>query len=411
MASEIENGFIADLSIFSDDPALEIFNPTILRMMTHHGRLFGVPVYAMPWGIYVNRSLAENANLDVPDPNWTLDEFIFFSANHRRDEWYGGMGIPWVLMDTGTPDFFYNLLWREDGDPYVRMDTPAIREILSIAPRVMWHSLHTNRAAGNISPAFLSHYAGTDGGNVDRWRLFSHGRLLTHYHDPNRMTVAGSSVHPNRVQIREWDYFPRPSTEWVGNHLGNIIEPFGIRNFAMLDGDAALSQYELERLQLAWEFVRFFSLDRRSWNARADFTFGEYGLSALNEGFPFVVGQLYWDIMDLYFLAEERQIFGNTNRFPGFHYVMDLWQAGQFWALWSNVFPLRHMHGTTNRLIYHEWQEKHSRSVVGAHETDLNWYDQIMVHLPNWDTLFNERWEDRFAQIYENMQRFYVPVR
>jgi len=405
LVADIVGGHIADLTLFADDPALDLINPTVMQMMSHHGRLWAIPTLLLPHGMFINRELAENQNLDVPPEDWTMDEFIDFVANSRADEFYGIAGIPWPIMNTMTQDIHYQLLFRNPGEPFVRMDTPAVREVLRIAPRVMHHSVNTNRSQGNLSQAFRDQF------NDSNWDMFARGALLVFYAQPYRMAYAGSPVHTSRVQVNDWDLYPRPATEWVGNHVGTVIDPFPIRNFAMDDGDPFLSMDEYNMLRMAWEMVRFYALDLRSWQARSDMLWGPQQASAKLESFPFTVGQLYYDMMDVYFQAEERQIFADSRRFPGFHYIMQLWEQGHFWGLWGNAFPFTMNWEGGTRAIMHEWNYRHSATWVGVGETDPSWYDQVLAHLPGWDRDFNDRFQERFDDIYEAMLRFYFPQR
>jgi len=404
LVNDIVGGHIADLTLFSDDPVLNYINPTVLRMMSHHDRLWAIPTLLMPIGLFVNRTLAENQNLDMPSEDWTMNEFIDFVSNSRADEFYGILGIPWPLMDTMTPDIHHQLLFREQGEPFVRMDTPAVREVLRMAPRIMHHSFHTNNHAGNISQAFHDQFGGI-------WNQFAQGAMLVFYAEPWRMAYAGSPVAAGRVQVPDWDYFPRPSTEWVENHVGTLIDPFPIRNFAMDDGDPILNWDQYNMLRLTWELVRFYALDLRSWQARSDMLWGPQQMSSKLESFPFTVGRLYYDMMDVYFQAEERQIFADARQFPGFHYIMQLWEQGNMWGLSGNAFPFTMNWEGGTRAIMHEWNIRWSADAVGVHETDPSWYDQVLAHLPGWDREFNDRFQERFDDIQEAMVRFYFPQR
>ena len=107
--------------------------------------------------------------------------------------------------------------------------------------------------------------------------------------------------------------------------------------------------------------------------------------------------------MDIWFDAEERAVFANPNRFPGLHYLMDLWEQGQFWRFTHNVFPWNETGGT--QAISREWNARNPGG--GITIASPNWLDEMLVRLPLWDDLFNARWEHRYAELYYQIWRWY----
>ena len=341
---------------------------------------------------------------DTGTPTALFGFFIEKGNGNGRNPRYDFPSLSICFPFTMTPDFDFQLLNRRPGEPFVRIDTPAHREINEALWRLSRFTFDINRQQGNVSQGFINQF----GGNA--WRMFAEGALLAHHGTPWNMRFAGDDTHPQRVQVRDWDYFPRPSTDWMGNSAGLIFDPLVLRNFAMSDGDPSiLTQEEYDRMRIAWEFVRMYVGDVRAWQARSDLTFGEHNMSALEYSFPVVVGSLYWDMLDIFFQAPERQMFANPNRFPGFQYLMSLWQANQLWGLYWNAFPM-HSEGMSTSHIAHEWYNRHTAAVVGASISDANWPMQVQTFMPHWDVLLNERWENRFAFIEESLDIFHPPL-
>jgi hypothetical protein len=399
LPDEISRGNIADLSIFADDPALALINPRFLEIGSLHGRLWATPFLAAPHGVFINRELAETQNLDVPPVDWNLAQYIDFVSNSRADQFFGQEGIQFTdnaLFSSITQDFHYSLAFRDPGDPFVNMDSAAMRDIHRGMPQMANHALNTGTALGLATPGWVS--------GRSAWAMFAQGTLLTHSSSPAMIQNAGSATHTNRVQIHDWDLYPRPSSDWVPTHAGTNVMMMTLHNFAMDDGDPTLSQEEFDRMRLAWEFMRFYTLDIRSWTAKTNYTFGADGHSGLDYTLPFVTGQLYWDKLDLHFDAVQRQIFADPDRFPGFHYVLNLWDEGRHWGWGNNVYPMMMTIEGQNRHITQEWNQR------GAGVTDAHWLDQLFVNLPVWDDLFNDRWTTRFAQLEEVLERFYPTV-
>ena len=400
---EIQRGTIGDLTIFADDPVWYLMNPTLKRMMMVHDRIWALPFLAIPYGIYVNRTLAENQNLDAPPINWTMQEYIQFVSNMRSNEYYGAHDIPGQargIWNTISRDFHYNLTFREAGDPFVRMDTQAQREVHAFMPQVARFSWRQLVNVGSASTVFS--------GGRSEWLMFAEGLFLTYSRNPFNISYAADPNSPRRVQAPDWDLYPRPASDWVHNHVGLYVLPIVLHNIAMTDGDPTLSPDEYLQKLLAWEFLRFFTFDLRAWTAKASTTFGEHDSTALDAVFPFTVGQLYWDMLDLFFQATQRSAFANPNRFPAFHYVMELWQSGNNWGVWPYMFPWYTQIDGARRPILAEWNSRVTG--VGARILDPNWLDQIYVHLPIWDDLFNSRWEHVHNNLMNDIERWYTTV-
>ena len=58
----------------------------------------------------------------------------------------------------------------------------------------------------------------------------------------------------SNIQSGDWDIYPRPSTDYRGNNVGIVIDPMALHNYAMDDGDPALSDEEKAKMDLAYAF-------------------------------------------------------------------------------------------------------------------------------------------------------------
>jgi len=412
LVNEILSGNIMDLSLFADDPVLDLMNPTIMRMFMHLDRLWALPMLTSPSGVFVNYSLADNLGIDVPPIDWTMEEFVSFVAHSERDVFYGIFGVPWTIMNTMTQDFYYQMLFRQPDEPFVRIDTPAMRAVNAMVPQIVHHTVLGNIQTRNISAPFLDQYGISMLSSADigwsatiptrfmGWSMFAQGVILAHHDQDRKMSVAGAQGNANRVQALEWDYFPRPSTQWVGNHVGTMIDVMPIRNVAMDDGDPLLNWDEYNQLRLIWEFLRFYTIDLRSWQARSDMLWGPYNQSAKTESLPFTVGQLFYDMLDIHLQAPERHIFADVRQFPAYHYVMQLWEEGAVWGLWHTVYL---------RSSMIQWD---ARFEVGrVNYTSPEWYERLLTHLPAWDVVINENNQGIQDLMMERIQRFNPPQR
>jgi ABC-type glycerol-3-phosphate transport system substrate-binding protein len=402
---DIKAGMIADLSIYKDDPMYQSFNPSVMKMMEYNGHQFALPQYMIPWGIFVNKSLAEANNIDVPSPNWTIEEYTAFTANSVVNDWYGAMDPSMEILRTGTKDFVYQLLYRGNNDYYVNFNSDTFKEILEFVPTWANNAVYPQSDLQLVSEEFMA---------ANEWwsfNFFKNGNLLTLSTDPWMM---GDLAHtdPNhwgRAQFESWDIYPRPSTDNVGNHIGVVLDPFVIRNYAMDDGNPALSDAEKAKLDVAWEFAKFWCGDTRSMQARADQQFSDTGVlkTALNDSLPLVTGAEFDAQMEIWYSTPTHSRFGDANLMPGFQRMMELWEDGQFWDVSDKAYPWTYEFEGSMRNITYEWDNYWNAEITGAARTDPNWLDQIYARLPEWNEQFNSRWAEKFVSVNNGLAEYY----
>ncbi|MCL2043056.1 MAG: extracellular solute-binding protein [Treponema sp.] len=411
LISDAQRGLIADLSIFEDDPVYQSFHPRVMAMMNVEGRQFGVPEFLLPKGIFINKSLAEEFNIDVPDPDWTIAEFTRFINNSRPNEFYGSNGDFDLDMDiiiTGTRDFTYMLLNRQSGEPFVNINSPATRNLLRFAAQWRHNSVQANYNLGRISQEFM------DANESAGYMFFVNGKMLTYnWHYWNLQDLAHPDPnHWGSAKMADWDYYPRPSTDYMPNTVGVDITPFVIRNYAMDDGNPELSAEEEAKLRATWDFLKFYLADTRSFEVRARQMYregreGEVLRSSLHPSFPVVTGPEFQRQMEIWFSPEIHQRFRDREKMPGFHYILELWENGQFWDISDKTYPWNYDFEGNRRAIIHEWNNAANPDYVGTLSTDPNWLDQVYARLPQWNTAFNQRWEDETAKLQEALDRYY----
>jgi len=401
LVNDFMRGVIADLTIFADDPVFQTFNPALMELGQISGRQFGLPQYVIPHGIFVNYTLAEQNNIDVPNPNWTLDEYMRFvsNSNHEGDLWFGAMSFLWVIGDTGTMDFRHQLVNRGPNDPFVNLNSEATRNVLATlwsgAEHYVWQS-------PGSTPEFRS----------EHWswghRFFHQGRILTNAGNPYMMGALAAEGTDGAATMPGWDIFPRPATPYRGNHVGIIYDPIAVRNFAMDDNNPVLSPEEYANLAIAFEFVKFMTGDTRSWEARANQYFNTGGgmAPALHDSFPLVTGPAFYEQMEIWFRGP-RARFADPVLMPGFQYVLHLWEQGEICTFSDKSSPWHHEFEGSRRLIAFEWLNKHTAGVAGVGEMDPAWLDNVFALLPEWDRVINQRFEDAFAELDEALARWY----
>lgn len=405
LVGDIQKGMISDLSMFSDDPLYESFNDSIMEMMNFHGFQAGIPQFIQPWGVYVNRGLAEDHNLDVPDPDWDIDDYTNFIRQADMDTFYGSMDVPMNFIRTGTESIAYQMVNRGPEDDYVELDSNQVSAMVDYIPRWADYSIWPQNDLGNVPEEFMA--------ANDWWsfNFFKNGVLLTLEGDPWMM---GDGANPNpdhwgRVQSEDWDIYPRPSTEYRPNTVGVVLDPMVVINYAMEDGDPELSEAEETKTKLAYTFASFWAGDSRSWQARADQEFSDGGTlkSALNDSLPVVTGDAFEEQMDIWGSVPIHERFADADKMPGWQKVIELWEQGEFWDVSDKSYPWNYTVDGETRPILFEWENIWQPEIAGAARTDANFADSVKSRLSDWNTAINQRFVDAEQGLRDALVEYY----
>jgi hypothetical protein len=406
MVSDVKKGFLADISVFENDPVYRSFNKSVLMMTNYNGRQFALPQYLLPWGIYVNKTLADNNNINIPDPDWTIDEYTRFVSNSDPEApWFGAMDAERGILMTSSKGFAYNLVNRKPGDPFVMLDTPEFYKLMEYIPGWANHAAYPQNDLGNVPEGFMG----------EHWwwpyRFFQQGKLLTLAGDPWMM---GDQANPNPESTFyvswDWDIYPRPSTAELGNTVGVVLDPFGIHNFQAYVTAGTMTQEEADlRLKVCYELLKFWCADSRSWQARADQMWldGTALKTSLNDSLPLVTGAKFNEQMEIWYSTETHKRFADKSKMPGFHAILELWEDGQIWDVSDKAYAWTYEAEGSSRLILHEYDRSWDIDIVGATRTDANWLDNVKARMPDWNRQFNERWAKVYAELDDAIERYY----
>ncbi|MDR0292840.1 MAG: hypothetical protein LBH95_01645 [Oscillospiraceae bacterium] len=401
---DIKKGMCADISIFENDPVYRSFNKSVLELANYGGRQFALPQFMQPWGVYVNKTLAESNNIDIPGPNWTIDEYTsFVSHSSPADWWYGAMDCPLDFLRTGSKGFAYSLTTRGDGDPYVNLATEEFYKLMEYVSKWSGHAVWPQNDLGNTPEGFMDEYWWWS------YRFFQQGRLLTLDGDPWMM---GDQANPDPESFYyvswDWDIYPRPSTAELGNTVGVVFDPFAIHNYYADPGVSEEDAYA--KLQIAYEFAKFWCADTRAWKARAEQMWTDQGAikTALNDSLPMVVGKAFDEQMEIFYSTATHQRFADKAKMPGFQKVLELWENGDIWDVSDKAYPWRYESEGSVREILFEYLNSWDPDVNGgARRTDANWIDNIKARMPDWNREFNERWVNEFKAIDDALNKYY----
>ncbi len=424
LSGSVSTGIIADLSRFEDDPLYQQLNPSVMSMMNYYGFQAGLPQYILPWGVYVNKSLADANGIEMPNADWDIDEYTDFVSNYSLDPenlYFGAMDTPLSFIESGTNSIRASLANYSGGTTFVDLNSIEVRSMLSYIHEWVYGSfwgqydLEALTVPDGTGPV-ASLYAAA--GSWD-YHLFRQGYLLTFDGQPWMM---GDCAETNTdwwavCNIDDWDIYPRPATDYVDNTFGIVLDPMAVYNYCLEDGDLACSEEEELKIQIAYTFAIFWTADSRSFQARAEQLFYDESSqgysSALNDSLPVVTGDMFLDQMEYWYTPAKHQRFGEMNEdeeylMPGFQEVLRLYEVGQFWDVSDKAFPWTYSFEGTSQTILYEWQNYWNPDVNGGKSKyDTDFTSTIQALLPTWNDLANARFEDAFENIKLGLQVYY----
>jgi len=427
LAGDVARGIVADISRFSEDPLYQAVNPSVMNMMNYYGFQAGLPQYILPWGVYVNKSLADANQIEMPSPEWYIDDYTDFVANYSNDpenQYYGAMDTPLSFIGTGTTTMMASLAAYTGGDSFLDANSTEVRSLLHYIHEWVYGSfwgqndqetlaLGENAATGPVHTLFST------AGSWD-YHLFRQGYLLTFDGQPWMMGDC-AETNPDWwavCNIDNWDVYPRPATDYQPTTIGIVLDPMAVYNYCLEDGDLSCTPQEELQIQLAYTFAIFWCADSRSFEARANQLFldsrSQGYSSALNDSMPIVTGQMFDEQMAYWYTPTKHQRFGakieGTDDWvmPGFQEVLRLYEIGQFWDVSDKSFPWFYVsEGQTFDIMY-EWYNYWNADVNGDKtKFDTDFVSTIQSLLPGWNTLFNERFVNAFEDLQMGLKLYY----
>ena len=409
---DVINGRVADLSIYSEDSLYQSFNPAVMSMMNYYGVQAGLPQYLLPWGVYVNKQLAIDHQISVPSYNWDIDDYTNFVSQADGVNFWGAMETPFSFIFTGTTTMAAQLHNYSGTGNRINANSAEVRALIPYINQWANSAIWTQRDLGNVPDQVMN----------DNWwwgfKFFMENKILTLDGDPWMM---GDGAHPDqnhwgKIKSNDWDIYPRPATPYQGNTVGVALDPLAIYNFALSDGNNILSEDEAKHQAMAYRFASFMIGDDRAWTARAEQMFldGETPTSAMNDSFPLVTGDAFDRQMNIWFSVSKHQRFANSANMPGFHEVLRLFEAGQIHDVSDKTYLWNYNDGGTMRPILYEWHNMWNPAVVTGNQdatsprrTDANWVDTVLSKLPQWNTLFNQRYALVDTSLRQALQTYY----
>jgi hypothetical protein len=422
LAGDVSRGIVADISRFEADPLYQILNPGVMSMMNYYGFQAGLPQYILPWGVYVNKSLADANGIEVPGYDWHIDDYTEFTSNYSDDpenQYYGAMDTPIHFLETGTTTMWASLAAYTGGTTFVNMNSTQVRSMIGYiaewAGSTFWSRYDEEIALipDGTGPA------ATLIANIGWWQyhMFRQGKLLTLEGDPWMMGDC-AETNPNWwavCNITDWDIYPRPATDFQPTTIGLVLDPMAVYNFCLDDGDLSCTPEEELKIQIAYTFAMFWCADSRSFEARANQLFYDAGSdgysSALNDSMPVVTGPMFEDQMAYWYTPSKHQRFNQKIDgdwlMPGFQEVLRIYEEGAFWDVSDKSFPWYYTFEGTRNLINYEWSNYWNVDNVGTTRTAPDYESTVLSLLPTWNETINARWFQAFERVKNGLMTYY----
>ncbi len=400
LPQDVSNGMVADLSVYGEDPLYQSFNESIMGMMNYYGIQAGLPQYMIPWGVYVNRELAESNNIDSPDPDWTIDEYTEFVTSADNTKFWGLIYGSAATQFLGTGTDTVNAALKEGTEFNIASD--QVMSLLDYIPQWSSSEIWAKYNEGAIDDAIME-----DGGWWS-YKFFCKNYCLTNAGDPWFFNSAALGQNEdgtwpeNAVQSNDWDIYPRPSTDYRGNNVGINIDPMSLHNYAMDDGNPELSDSEKAQMDLAYAFGSYWCGSTEAMQARADQMYNDNGTmkTSLNDSFPLVTGEEFDKQMEIWYTGGGHARFADAELMPGFQYVLKLWEEGAIYDYSDKCYPCKIMEDGTEKNCLYEWNNMTNKEVTGVGENDPSWVDTVKANLPDWNT----KTKERLAEAEENLK-------
>lgn len=297
----IVSDYVADLSIFADDVDYEKWNPALMSMANYSGVQAAIPNKYFTSGVYINKTLLEQNNIDMPPLNWSMADMTNIIVDLAAT---GGdlRGCAWPIWNGvfATPSGMYRNI--RDGNDFDFGDAENIR---------LHEFRHTQFQYSND---YLK-----DIDEKDYW--FDSGKVGIMDDMSWGIGWYAKEVNDGAGLGFEWDYYPLPSLDPGGVQYQLAIADFiSVANIAMADGDRAISAAEKEKLTAAYVLLKYLSIDEEGYLAALDLGFNSL---------PVFESQTATDaFLDAYGISAK----------PGFQKVMELMNDSEAMVVEPNKF-------------------------------------------------------------------------
>lgn len=399
VTNDIKKGLAADLSVFSNDETYKAYNENLMSNLNYYGFQGGLPSFSIPWGIWVNKALAESKNINVPDPDWTIDEYTRFFTKSDNTSFWGDKSTPVNIINMGTTTI--NKQIKEKGT--VDLDSDEVKSLLSYIPKWAASTIDVAEGAGTLSKDIKIE------SKTYSWYYFCNNRCLTNITDPWYLTAGAdesAKESESYIDSKDWDIYPFPSTDYCGNTIKVVMDPICIHNYAADDGNKEWNDDEKAKLKATYTFATYWTASTEAKQAIFDQKWTDNGAekSAAGDSFPVVTGDTYKKQMDIWNNLPAHKTYKDKE---GWKEILKLWENNESWdyidKCWTSKITEK---GETTDVLY-EWNNMWNEEVAGAWMTDKDWGDKVKARLSDWNTTINKRIETATKQLQDKLVENY----
>lgn len=242
----IVSDYIADLSVFNDDIDYSKWNADLMNMANYGGMQAAVPNKYFTSGVYINKSLLEENNIEMPSINWSLQDMTdIISSLAATGGDFRGCGWPIWNGIFVTPSGMYRNI--EAGKPFDFGDPENIK----IHEYRHEQFPYSNDYLKEIDKKDYTFETGKVGIIDDMsWGIGWYAK----------------EVNEGQGLGFEWDYYPLPSLEPNGQQYQLAVADFiSVANIAMTDGNREINESEMEKLTACYVLLKYLCLNEEGY--------------------------------------------------------------------------------------------------------------------------------------------------
>jgi len=241
VSGSIISDYVADLSMFQDDVEYMKWNQSLAKAANYGGFQAALPNKYFTSGVYINKTLLEQNNIDMPPLDWSVADFTAIVKDLAAT---GAdlRGCGWPLWNSifATPDGIFRAL--RDGKDY---DFGSAENIALQTARIEQFKYSNDYLKGVDSK--------------DYW--FDSGKIGLQ-DDMTWGVGAYAALNEGKGLTFEWDFYPLPSLEPGGKQYQLAVSDFvSVANIAMTDKDRAVSQAEKDKLTACYVLLKYLSIN------------------------------------------------------------------------------------------------------------------------------------------------------
>lgn len=406
---DISKGLVLNLTEFKDNAYYKEMNEGLLSMTNYYGFQGALPQYILPWAVYVNRELAEENNIQAPDPDWTWAQYTNFVKKAKPEDgfygsWDAGMDIVrWATIEAqmqhGTVE-----------GAYIDIDTSDFKNAIRNLPTQATTAVLNLQGRGDITSEDMVNL-----GNWWGYKAFADGKLLTYTGDPWMLGSSNVKGTSNTVLSDDWDIYPCPSINGEDNFVSAVLDPVCIYNY--YGKNAVGDENQQMKAKIAYAFTAFWTADTRSWQARADQQFaasvnadGSAVLqSSLNDSFPIITGDKFDEQMEIWYSTEGHAAYANADKFPGFAKVLEVWNAGQINCISDKAHPVKYSDSNGTAIDCFEYIRMYSNPDYIGNVTifDETWAATYIAGIKEWNEKMNGYIDESYAILRSALKDYY----